>query len=108
MSALRAILRWLGLVLLAAAYVVFIADGTRVIAGGPLAAASFHQILTAFTPAGLAAFRAEVIQFGGVGLWQPLGNGLLAAPAFAVLGIVAILLMYAGRRPRPYHRLGWR
>jgi len=91
-------------VLLAAAYVVFVVDGTRVIAGGPLAAASLGQVIGAADPAGLAAFNANIMRIGGEWLWQPVVGGLLAAPAFAVLAIAAILLMFAGRRRAPHWR----
>ena len=35
-----------------------------------------------------------------VGLWDPAGNWLFAQPAFAVLGILGLLLLLIGRKPQ--------
>jgi hypothetical protein len=105
MAAARTILRWFGLALLTAAFVAFVLDGTRVIAGGPLAAASLGQIAGDLASAGLTALQAEITALGGDGLWQAIDGVLLALPAFAALGIAGILLMYVGRRREAWRRL---
>lgn len=85
-----AILRWLGVMLLAAAFCTFVLDGTRVIAGGPLAASSLGQVVGALVFAGSPLSDA--------GPWRDFDARILAVPAVAAFGIAGLFLMYAGRR----------
>lgn len=98
MGAMRLALRGVGLILLTAAYVAIVADGTRVIAGGPLTAASLGHVIAALSTSGGVSLDPGAIAGSGGWLWHPVGVVLRAVPAFAALAIAGILLIYAGRR----------
>jgi hypothetical protein len=101
MAALRILLRGLGLLLMTAAYAAFVVDGTRVIAGGPLAAASLGRVIAALSAAAGTRLSPGALAASGGWLLAPIGDVLQVVPAFAALGIAGILLIYAGRPRRP-------
>jgi hypothetical protein len=109
MAFIRLVVRIVGFLLLAAAFVVFVIDGTRAIAGGPLVAAPLGQVLAGLDPALGVTLVNGAWHAGAPSPWAPLAAGLLGAPAFAVLAIVGIVLMLLGRRRRrPFAEQAWR
>ena len=84
---IRFLLRFIGLICLAAAFILVIYDGTK-----SIAANNFY-----FTS---ARTLWELLNAGGL-LWDPLMVGILAAPSWALLGGFGILLLVLGRRKKP-------
>ncbi|HVV93053.1 MAG TPA: hypothetical protein VHD15_06525 [Hyphomicrobiales bacterium] len=102
MAPIRLVLRVVGFLLIAAAFVAFVVDGTRVIAGGPVAAAPFATVVAALDP---GPTPGTGLPAGAEWFW----GWLLGAPAFAVLGVAGIVLMALGRsRRRPLSEQSWR
>jgi len=98
---IRFLLRFIGLLCLAAAFILVIYDGTKSIAGNALFLTSVRTLWDLINPASLAKLEPLVRSYGGGLLWDPLMVGFLAAPAWAVFGVLGILFMLLGRRKRP-------
>ena len=96
---LRFLFRSIGFVCLAAAFAAVIVDGTRSIAAQRILQFSLSETLHWLSPAKLLALREA--SRGGLAAAGPLLDGLLAMPTWAVAAVVGLLLMFAGRRPRP-------
>jgi hypothetical protein len=91
---MRFIIRLIGVVLFAAAFVILVIDGTRSIAGNALFLSSLAEGVQILWPDGV-----EGIQSLLGGWWDPAGAWLFARPAFVVLGIAGLVLMLIGRAP---------
>jgi hypothetical protein len=97
--------RFVGLWLIAGALVALVIDATKTIAASALT----------FTPLGLAwanlsqaslmsaqeFVQQKVEAYTGHWLWDPLIQGILLLPTWAVLGAAGFLLTWLGRRRRP-------
>lgn len=95
------ILRSLGLLVFAAGFVALVADGVRSLAADSLLLTSVAAAWATYDSASLGAFGAWVANRGSDTIWGMMRDTVLAWPAFAVVGVVGILLMLAGRRRRP-------
>lgn len=95
---MRLIIRLVGVVLFAAAFVILVIDGTRSIAGNALYLSSLAESVNLLWPDGVAATEAALRSLWDP-LWDPAGLWLFAQPACAVLGIAGLLLMLIGRAP---------
>ena len=98
---IRFILRFLGLLCLAAGFVLVIYDGTKSIAGNAVAFTNVRMLWEAVNAASLAAIRPLIEGYIGAFAWDPVTTTFLQAPSWAVLGVVGIMLMLLGRRRRP-------
>jgi hypothetical protein len=95
---MRLIIRLIGVVLFAAAFVVLVIDGTRSIAGNALYLSSLAESVRLLWPDGVETAEAALRSLWEP-LWDPAGAWLFTQPAFAVLGIAGLLLMLIGRAP---------
>jgi hypothetical protein len=98
---IRFLLRFVGLILLAAAFILVVYDGTKSIAGNSLSLTTVQALWELINPASLAGLKPLVEPYARGLLWDPLMLSLLAAPAWSLLGFVGILLLFLGRRRRP-------
>ncbi|MBS0536518.1 MAG: hypothetical protein JSR72_20895 [Proteobacteria bacterium] len=98
---IRFLLRALGLFGLAAAFVLVIYDGTKSIAGNKLFLTSVGDLWTLLNPKSLAAIKPLVSPYASGMLWDPVTVTFLSWPAWAVLGVVAIIFLLLGRPRRP-------
>jgi hypothetical protein len=98
---IRFLLRFIGLLCLAAAFILVIYDGTKSIAGNALFLTSVRTLWELINPASLAKLEPLIRPYVGGLLWDPLMVGFLSAPAWAVFGVLGILFMLLGRRKRP-------
>jgi sulfite exporter TauE/SafE len=98
---IRFLFRFLGLILLAAAFILVIYDGTKSIAGNSLSLTTVQALWELINPASLAKLKPLIAPYARGLLWDPLAVSLLAAPAWSPLGIAGILLLFFGRKKKP-------
>jgi hypothetical protein len=98
---IRFLLRALGLFGLAAAFVLVIYDGTKSIAGNKLFLTSVGDLWTLLNAKSLTAVKPLVLPYANGVLWDPVTVTFLSWPAWAVLGVIAILFLLLGRPRRP-------
>ncbi len=100
-AAMRFLLRFIGLVLLAGAFASAVVDGARLLADGAWAPTSTGAALDWLSPKGLAAAETFVDSRFGAWVWNGLLGKALIAPAFAALTVVSALLFLVSSPPRP-------
>ena len=98
---IRFLLRFLGLILLAAAFILVVYDGTKSIAGNSLSLTTVQALWDLINPASLAKLKPLIVPYARGLLWDPLAVTLLAAPAWSLLGVAGILLLFFGRKKKP-------
>jgi hypothetical protein len=97
----RLTFRFLGLLLLAAAFAALVIDGTRSIAGGALSLTPLEQTMLWLMPERFAKLKLALQHALPPFLWDPVTVHVLQMPAWFVVGIVGILLMLLTRKRRP-------
>ena len=95
----RFLSRFLGLWLLAGAFVALIIDGTRSIAASRIVLTSVGEAWSVLNRASLEQFRAYIETGYPVWVWDPITLNLLLAPLWALLGVLGILFALLGRTP---------
>jgi hypothetical protein len=98
---IRFLLRFVGLLCLAAAFILVIYDGTKSIAGNALSLTSVRALWELINAASLAKLEPLIRPYAGGLLWDPGMVTLLSAPAWGMLGFFGIVLLLVGRRKRP-------
>ena len=98
---IRFLLRTLGLLFLAAAFVFLVYDGTKSIAANALVFTKVTEVWTLVHATSLTQFQPLIEQNAPPWLWDPTAVTFLNAPAFAVFGIVGAILVLLGRRKKP-------
>lgn len=99
---IRFIFRFIGLWLVAGAFVALVIDGTRTIAASRLVITPFRDTWMALHPTSLEALQKNV----SGAFWDPVAVNLLAAPFWAVVGVLGILFLVIGR-PRRAAAIGY-
>lgn len=95
---IRFLLRAASLALLGAALLLAVVDATRSIAAGALVTAPLAEVWAALSPATLDGLRSWLAGAPGHAAWEAGLGPVLALPACAVLGALALLLGMAGYR----------
>jgi hypothetical protein len=98
---IRFIFRFLGLWILAAAFIFLIYDGTKSIAGGALFISKLGQTWTDIHAGSLQALQTTVEKNAPFPLWQYAVQPVLEQPTWLVLGVLAIILILIGRKKKP-------
>jgi hypothetical protein len=98
---IRFLFRFFGLFCLAAAFVLVIYDGTKSIAGNQLFLTNVSTLWGQISPNSLAMLKPLISPHANGVFWDPVALSVLAAPAWAVLGIFGILFILLGRRRKP-------
>jgi hypothetical protein len=97
---IRFLLRFIGLCLLALAFVFFVYDGTKSIANQHLVYARAAEVWAMVDQNSLNAaqtwFRQKVTW-----AWDPYIQAVFDLPAWAILGFVAMVLILLGRKKKP-------
>ena len=93
---IRFLFRFIGLWLLAGAFVALVIDGTRSVSASQFVAAPLRSIWALIDPASLAAAQARFAS----GTLGQLFEYLLSAPFFAFLAVLGLLFLLIGRRKR--------
>ncbi|MFN3659470.1 MAG: hypothetical protein ACK4UO_19670 [Pseudolabrys sp.] len=98
---IRFILRFVGLLYLAAAFILVIYDGTKSIAANHLYFTSFRTLWELINAASLQNLRPLISPYAGGVLWDPGMLAVLAAPAWSLLGLFGVIFILLGRRKKP-------
>jgi hypothetical protein len=96
---IRFFLRALGLLFLAVGFVFFVYDGTKSIAGNAIFYTPLSDTWNAVHAASLLQLQPIFERYSG--LASQITHWLLAAPTFAVFGVIGSVLVLMGRKPRP-------
>jgi hypothetical protein len=98
---IRFLLRTLGLLFLAAAFVFLVYDGTRSIAASRLVYTKVDEIWSLLHPASLQQLQPWIESRAPEWLWDPVATTFLGGPAVVPLVIVGAILIPLGRRKKP-------
>jgi hypothetical protein len=98
---IRFLLRFIGLICLAAAFILVIYDGTKSIAGNGVSLTTVRALWELVNAGSLAKLKPLIEPYAGGMLWDPAMVSILAAPAWGLLGMVGILLILFGRKKKP-------
>jgi hypothetical protein len=97
---IRFVLRFIGLLLLALAFIFFVYDGTKSIADQRLYITRVAEVWATFHEQSLAQVR-PVLEGWAVWLWDPVARNVLDAPTCVVLVILGTIFVLLGRKKRP-------
>jgi len=98
---IRFLLRFIGLICLAAAFILVIYDGTKSIAANKLFLTSARTLWELINAGSLAKLKPLLEPYAGGILWDPLMVYILEVPSWSLLGGFGILLLLLGRRKKP-------
>ena len=98
---IRFLLRLLGLLLLALAFIFVIYDGMKSIADRTFYVTTISQFWTEIHANSLQAAQAAVERTLAAGFWQWGIEPILEQPSAAVFGILGVVLIVLGRKKKP-------
>jgi hypothetical protein len=96
----RFLLRFIGLCLLATAFVLFVYDGTKSIANQHLVYAKVGDVWAIVDQTSLMGAQNWLKQKAGWA-WDPYMQAAFDLPAWGVLAIVSLILILLGRKKKP-------
>src|SRR5476649_1770531 len=105
---IRFLFRFIGLICLAAAFILLIYDGTKSIAGNRFFLTSLRTLWELINAGRLQKLKPLIEPYAGGFLWDPVMVGILAEPSWSLQGGFGILVLMMGRRKKPlicYQRL---
>ncbi|MGH6846040.1 MAG: hypothetical protein ACREC0_00980 [Methylocella sp.] len=97
----RLLLRFLGLCLLATAFVALLGDVTRSIVGRRLYVTPLGERLMALAPGKLALAQAFVERHVHPFIWDPVLVDLMRLPVWLAVGAIGCLAIWLGGKPAP-------
>jgi len=98
---IRFLLRFLGLWILAAAFVGLVVDGTKSIAGNAIFFTKLGKTWSDLSPGTLLLLQPAVERHVAQWLWNPVIQTVLEQPTWLVLGILGSFLILVGRKKKP-------
>jgi ABC-type phosphate transport system permease subunit len=98
---IRFLLRFLGLLLLALAFIFVIYDGMKSIADRSFYATAFGQFWTEVHAGSLQAAQTSVERNISSTLWNLAISPILEQPAAAIFAIFGVVLIVLGRKKKP-------
>jgi hypothetical protein len=98
---IRALLRLLGVVVLAAGFILLMYDGAKSIADSRIYIYKLGQLWTDIHAASMQSAQARVQGSLPAVAWDPLITTLLDQPSWLIFGIVGTLLILLGRKRKP-------
>jgi hypothetical protein len=97
---IRFLLRFIGLLSLALAFIFLVYDGTKSIADQRLYVTTVAEVWSTFHEGSLTQVR-PALEALAPWLWDPIGSRILNASACLVLVIIGTILVLLGRKRRP-------
>ena len=98
---IRFLLRFIGLCLLALAFIFFVYDGTKSIANQQLITMKVSDAWAIVDQNSLVKLQPAIEAHAPHWLWDPVTLAVLNAPTWVVLGVLAAILILLGRKKRP-------
>jgi hypothetical protein len=98
---IRFLFRFLGVLTLAAAFVLLVYDGAKSIADSRIHIYKLGQLWTDINASSLQSLQASAEAHLPAQAWNPVAVTLLEQPAWLVLGVIGILLILLGRKKKP-------
>jgi hypothetical protein len=98
---IRALLRLLGVVFLAAGFILLMYDGAKSIADSRIYIYKLGQLWTDIHVASMQAAQAKVQASLPAVVWDPLITTVLDQPSWLIFGIVGTVLILLGRKRKP-------
>jgi hypothetical protein len=98
---IRFLLRFVGLLLLATAFIFLVYDGTKSIANQQLLYVKVSDVWAMIDQNTLKQLQPVIEKHAPHWLWDPVTIAVLNAPTWLVLGILAAILILLGRKKRP-------
>jgi hypothetical protein len=98
---IRSLLRMIGVIFIAAAFILVVYDGARSIADSRLYLYKLGQLWTDIHAASLQSAQVKVQDSLPAVAWDPVITTVLDQPAWLVFGIIGIVLILLGRKPKP-------
>ena len=101
---IRGVLRFLGLVFLAAAFLFVINDGTKSIGSNmywPPYMTKLGDFWHSVHSTSLQLLQPAIERHVAQWLWDPVALSVLTSPAWLVLGILGVVLILLGRKKKP-------
>ena len=97
---IRFLFRFIGLCVLAAAFILFVYDGTKSIANQHVVYAKLVEVWAMVDQSSLNQAQAWLKQ-KAAWAWDPYMQVIFDLPAWSVLAIVAMILILLGRKKKP-------
>jgi hypothetical protein len=97
---IRFLLRTLGLLFLASAFIFLVYDGTRSIAANLLVYTRADEVWSLLHAASLQQIQPWIGQHAPHWLAEPMTAAVLGAPATVILAVAGMILMLLGRRKK--------
>jgi len=98
---IRFLFRFIGLCLLATAFVFFVYDGTKTIANQQLLFFKFSDAWAMIDQNTLLLLQPMIERHAPHWLWDPVTTSILNSPAWLVLAVIAGILILLGRKKKP-------
>lgn len=98
---IRFLFRFLGLWILAAAFLLFVYDGTKSIAGNTIFITKTGDLWSNIHQNSLLLLQPAIERHVAVWLWDPVVLSILTAPAWVVFGVIGIVFILIGRKKKP-------
>jgi hypothetical protein len=95
----RFLFRFVGLWLLAGAFVALVIDGTRSITAGRVVIMPLAEAWVALHPSSVDWLKATLERDFPAWLWDSVVLYLLLAPLWTVLAVIGLIFVFIGRRP---------
>ena len=97
---IRFLLRFIGLCILALAFVLFVYDGTKSIANQHVVYTKFVEAWAMVDQSSFEQVR-DWLRHKAAWAWDPYMQAVFDLPAWGVLAIVAMILIVLGRKKKP-------
>ena len=98
---IRFLLRFIGLLLLALAFIFVVYDGIRSISDGGILVTKASYVWSALHEGSLKALQELIEKYAGVEAWQIGVSPVLDQPASAIFCVLGIILIVLGRKKKP-------
>ncbi len=98
---IRFLFRFLGVLTLAAAFILLVYDGAKSIADSRIYIYKLGQLWTDINAASLQSLQTLTETHLTPWLWNPVMQTVLEQPAWLVLGVFGILFILLGRKAKP-------
>jgi len=98
---IRSLFRLIGVIFLAAAFILLMYDGAKSIADSRIYIYKLGQLWTDIHASSMQAAQAKVQGSLPASVWDPVITTLLNQPSWLVFGIIGTLFILLGRRRKP-------